>query len=114
MNWCIWLVGIYVSKVGCLSVIWGYIHGHLKYLRLGEVGDSSLLAPPGSIKKGTSAVIQLVGKPLLSPWKEAGLLEGTRPGEHVSLLQSQPASGSRAIQKTPSFYPQEFSRIPLP
>lgn len=62
----------------------------------------------------TSAVIQLVEKPLLPPWKEAGLLERICPGEHVSLLQSQPASGSGAIKKTPSSYPQEFPRIPLP
>ena len=62
----------------------------------------------------TSAVIRLVKNPFSHRGRKQAYLEGTYPGQHVSLLQSQPASGSGAIQKTPSSYPQEFPRIRLP
>ena len=38
-------------------------------------------------------------KPLLPLQKEAGLMEGTHPGEHISLLQSHPAPGSGASRR---------------
>lgn len=59
----------------------GYIHGHLKYLRLGEVGDSSLLAPPGSIKKGPPGGVPtfLLTTP---PCRARGALQSLR--EHPS------------------------------
>lgn len=75
----------------------GYIHRHLKYLRLGEVGDYSFLAPPGSIKKGHQEAF----RPVSSPPHPAEPGGRSRPYRSSPPSQPQPPSASGAGHPPP-------------